>query len=95
MVANAFGISPSNVSRIFTVATGQGFLSYIHEARLAHAKTLLVETTLSLQEIAETVGFGNALTMSRAFKKRYGMTPGAYRKTGGAGRMKEDAQEGS
>lgn len=77
------------------MATGQGFLSYIHEARLAHAKTLLVETTLSLQEIAETVGFGNALTMSRAFKKRYGMTPGAYRKTGGAGRMKEDAQEGS
>lgn len=95
MVANAFGISPSNVSRIFTVATGQGFLSYIHEARLAHAKTLLVETTLSLQEIAETVGFGNALTMSRAFKKRCGMTPGAYRKTGGAGRTKEVAQEGS
>ena len=79
MVANEFGISPSNVTRIFKKFTNEGFLPYVHGLRIELARGILEQTDKPLEEVAREVGFGNALTMSRAFKKATGMTPGAYR----------------
>jgi AraC-like DNA-binding protein len=41
---------------------------------------LLRETSTPVQDIAEMVGYMNALSFIRAFKKHTGTTPGNYRK---------------
>jgi len=52
----------------------------LRRARLGRVKQLLRESTLSLEEIAETSGFANANTLCEQFRKMTGTTPGIYRK---------------
>lgn len=72
-------ISTSYLSRIVKQATGVGIVDCIHEVRIKAAKQLLTETELSVDEIAERVGFSNRWTLTRSFKRYEGTTPSAYR----------------
>jgi len=56
-------------------------LQYVALWRVNHAKLLLVESQLSLEQIAERVGYDAGASFSRAFKKVTGTSPGAYRRT--------------
>jgi AraC-like DNA-binding protein len=78
-LSDKFQISRSYISRIFKKRTGMGMVDYIHELRLDRAKELMKDTDLSLKEIAEKVGFCHSVTMSRAFRKIEGVTPGQFR----------------
>ena len=49
--------------------------------RMKAAKGLLADTDLSAAEIGEMVGYGDASSFAKAFKRHVGMTPGAYRNT--------------
>lgn len=57
-----------------------GIYQFYNQERLARAKAMLLETGLSLPEIAEACGFGSAATFSKAFKKKYGIAPLPFRK---------------
>ena len=81
-VADRFGTSQSGITRAFKKFTGGGFLEYLHGLRLAEASALLRSSDLPLAEIAARAGYTNPLTLTRAFKRYMGMTPGEYRKTG-------------
>lgn len=48
--------------------------------RLAHARELLRNTTLSVAEVGERVGYLNASTFATTFKKYYGISPSDFRK---------------
>ncbi len=48
-------------------------------ARGAMAETLLADARLSLAEVAERLGFSDLSSFSQAFKRWYGVPPGAYR----------------
>ena len=74
------------VSRLFKADGTGSFLDYVHGLRIAKAEELLREGTLSVADVATSVGYGNALTMTRAFKRYVGTTPGAYRGEAQAGR---------
>ena len=78
-LAEAFGTCPSNITRLFKKYKNSGFLEYLHLLRLKQAKKLLTETNYSVSDVAILVGYSNALTMTRAFKRYLGTTPGAYR----------------
>lgn len=80
-VASAFSISVSSLTREFQKNLGMGFSNYLHIQRIQKAKTLLQATAKPIKEIAAEVGYSNTLTMTRAFKKYEGTTPGAYRTT--------------
>lgn len=80
LVAERFGMSQSGVTRVFQKKTGVGFLAYVHGLRVELAKELLNTTALPISEVAEQVGYSNTLTMTRAFKRYAGATPGRYRK---------------
>lgn len=80
MLAEEFQISPSTLSREFQKNTGQGFLELLHGMRVETAKYEIQHTDVSLKEIAASVGYSNVLTMTRAFKKYVGCTPGEFRK---------------
>lgn len=54
-------------------------MQYIVSLRIAAAKGYLENSNKNITEIANTVGYDNALYFSRLFKKYTGMTPSEYR----------------
>ena len=79
-LAEEFGMSVSTLSREFQKNLGQGFLDSLHQMRIEEAKYAIENTNASLNDIAISVGYTNTLTMTRAFKKYLGCTPGSFRK---------------
>jgi AraC-like DNA-binding protein len=79
-VSSEFGYNASYFSRIFKESFGVKFIDYVTRIRMDKAVELLRETSTPVQDIAEMVGYTNALSFIRAFKKHTGTTPGNYRK---------------
>lgn len=50
-------------------------IEFMRGIYLDHARTLLLESGLSIQEIADAVGYTNLSNFSAAFKKRFGCAP--------------------
>ena len=48
--------------------------------RLSQVKKQLLNTKCSIAEIADQTGFRDVFTLSRVFKRKFGITPTAYRK---------------
>lgn len=67
------------LSHLFSRVRGESVGKYIQNRRLCEAKRLLGETTLSVREIAERVGFPDISYFCRVFKKEVGQTPLTYR----------------
>ncbi|MDZ5473580.1 AraC family transcriptional regulator [Bacillus sp. 31A1R] len=75
------GMTPSSYSRAFKKMTGQTPSEYLTLLRINHAKDLL--NSLSLKEVANTVGFQDEFYFSRVFKKKEGVSPTIYMKQNG------------
>ena len=78
-IAEHFGVHPVYLSRLFKAQIGEGLLDYITAFRIERAKEILRDSRLTIEEAAARVGYTNARTFSRAFKKVTGMTPGKFR----------------
>ncbi|MCI5822262.1 MAG: AraC family transcriptional regulator [Lachnospiraceae bacterium] len=72
-------ISPEHLSRQFKKEVGNTITAFIAELRTQKAGELLKTTKLSISEIAMYVGYSDSNYFVKVFKKRYGMTPSAYR----------------
>jgi AraC-like DNA-binding protein len=81
-VAQRVGIDRSHLSRLFRAARGGTVRDYLIERRIGRARELLVETTLSIQAVASSVGYDSYVVFQRRFAERVGMTPTAWRLTG-------------
>ncbi|SEK58094.1 helix-turn-helix domain-containing protein [Paenibacillus sp. OK003] len=79
-LANRFQLSPKSISKLFKETTGNKFVDYVIDVRIKQAQRLLEQTTLSVQEVAEKVGYSNVISFGRAFKKNVHASPGEYRK---------------
>lgn len=75
-VAYKLGVSVSYISRYFKKHIGVGPLDYMHSIRIGKAKELLACGNRNLNEIANSVGYANSLSLIRVFKKYEGITPG-------------------
>ena len=73
--SDRFNISESYLSHLFKDKTGQNFSVYLENLRLNEAVRRLKQGHCNLTELAMELGYNNATTFRRAFKKRYGMTP--------------------
>ncbi len=73
-------ISRSSLERRFRKEVGLSPQGMIRQTQVKRAQQLLVETDLSLDQIAPLVGFKHAEHFSVVFKRQVGQTPGAYRK---------------
>jgi AraC-like DNA-binding protein len=61
-------------------------IEYCRSVRTARARELLEDGETSQKEIAESLGYRDAASFTRAFRKAVGSAPGAYRKKfGGKG----------
>ncbi|GAA5165726.1 MULTISPECIES: helix-turn-helix domain-containing protein [Amycolatopsis] len=81
-LARTAGMSRSAFAALFKEKTGDAPLGYLTAWRLYRTKTLLRDTSLSVQEIAVRVGYQTGTALSRVFLRREGVTPGAWRKRG-------------
>jgi AraC-like DNA-binding protein len=78
-MARQYGMSYSQFRRRFREHTGQAPGSYVTGLRLRQAAELLAGSSRSAQEIGEQVGYPDPAHFSKAFKKRYGVSPRTYR----------------
>jgi AraC-like DNA-binding protein len=78
-LASALGMSRRHLARAFRATFGRTLRDYVEDARLQRVMELLTETALPLKVIAAQVGLSNANYLSTAFRRRSGLTPGAYR----------------
>jgi AraC-like DNA-binding protein len=72
-------VSEEHLARIFRKVTGQTVFDYLRTIRLETAKTLLINSSKTLTEIAAETGFGSLSLFSRNFSKDIGQSPSAYR----------------
>ena len=72
-------LSRSAFSARFRKLVGESPSAYITRARLAHAATLLHTTDATQTEIAARTGYGTEFSFGKAFKRMFGIAPGAYR----------------
>lgn len=79
-VAESLGISRSCVSHIFSCRIGVNFREYINSLRLTEAETLLGNGNYTVTEVANLAGFPTIRTFNRAFQRKHGLSPLAYRK---------------
>ena len=75
-----FGISDTYLQNAFRSVYGMPVISFIRVQKMQSAAQVLIHTTKSVDEIAETYGYENESKFSAAFKKIMGDSPGIYRK---------------
>ncbi|MBE7042896.1 MAG: helix-turn-helix transcriptional regulator [Ruminococcaceae bacterium] len=80
IVAQYLKISTVYFRKIFTKYYGISPMKYLTDFRMIRAKELLMEQSLSVQQIAESVGYSGVYSFSRAFKNSVGISPMQYRK---------------
>ncbi len=76
-----FGMSESRLSRGFREAFGLPVFEYLGKLRLQRGRELLEKGQLSVTEVAFHVGYNHAANFSTAFKRAYGQSPQAMRRT--------------
>ena len=77
--AQMCSMSKYHFLRVFENITGTSPMEYRSSLRIEHAKELLEETSLSVGEIGERLGYTSASNFCDAFKRRVGCSPTEYR----------------
>lgn len=77
-IAEAVGVSRSHLYRVFMSNTGLSPIDYLTNFRIDEACALLEKTSLSVAEVAYSVGFFDQFYFSRVFKKTKGIPPSKY-----------------
>lgn len=80
-IAKKLNLNRSYLYKIFKEETGYSIKDYLGQIRMEKSADLLINTTFHISEVANAVGFTDALAFSKAFKKHFGQSPSNYRKT--------------
>ena len=93
-LASSMAVSAPYLSRIFREQAGTSPSKYLTGLRIRQAKKLLLDTNLTVREIAERVGYPDPFHFSRIFRNIAGMSPAQFREArGAAGRDKGEETE--
>lgn len=74
-IASHFGYHPVYISRLLPKKTGKTFSALLAESRMRRAKLLLDHTDLSIEKIADILGYSNSSNFYKTFKQYYGTSP--------------------
>jgi transcriptional regulator GlxA family with amidase domain len=78
-LAHRVSMSPRHFARVFRAEVGCTPATYVEQVRVEAARRLLETTTLTVDEVAATSGFGTPETLRRSFARRVGASPTEYR----------------
>jgi AraC family transcriptional regulator len=82
-VAASVGVHPVTLAAAFRRFRGMSVGEYVTSLRLARAARELCVSRASIAEIASAAGFYDQSHLGRAFRRRFGMSPAAFRRTRG------------
>lgn len=80
-ISNTLGLTGIHTSRVFKKETNEDLSKYIMKRKMEVAADLLSSYDYLVKEVANSVGFDDQLYFNKVFKKHYGMSPKAYKKT--------------
>ena len=72
-------LSNCYLSHVFKESTGVNVVDYITEQRMMRAKSLLETTSINIELVAASCGYGTPHYFSKKFKQYFGLTPRSYR----------------
>lgn len=78
-LASALAVSPKTLARRFDAALGLSPVKFIQRRRILHAAHLIESTSMSIDAVAEKVGYQDATALRKLIKRELGMTPTALR----------------
>ena len=81
-LASDVGMSRSAFAERFTALVGQPPMHYLAQWRMQLAAQQLREGRGSVAQVAFDVGYDSEAAFSRAFKRQFGTSPGAWRRQG-------------
>ncbi len=76
----ALKTTPATLNRVFRQHFNISTINYFIDLKMKTAKSLLLNTNMQIQEIAQNTGYSNPLYFSAEFKKRVGISPREFRK---------------
>lgn len=80
-VARAVHVSPTHLRRLFHKIRSISPQTAFTRVQFERVKWLMRDSSMTLERIAESSGFGSASAFSRAFKTEFGISPKGYRET--------------
>ena len=80
-LAERNAVSPGRLSTMIKEKVGMTFSDLVVSLRMQKAKELLMNDRLSIQEIAEKVGYNDYFYFTKVFKRTENISPSKYRKT--------------
>ena len=78
-LAALIGYHPYHLNRLMKSATGMTLHQYALNVRIEKSKIALLNTNMTIAEIAELCGFNTSYHFSNTFKSKTGLTPSAFR----------------
>ena len=78
-LAVKFGVSRATLHRVFSGSYGESLKSHMQECRFKGACELLEGSMLDVRQVAAATGFASAQYFCRAFKAKFGTSPGQWR----------------
>ena len=78
-LAQEANMSSSAFGHFFKKCTNKSFTQFVVDLRLGHASKLLIDSNLTISEIAFISGFNNIANFNRLFKKNKFLTPKQYK----------------
>lgn len=91
-VAERVRVSPRQLQRIFRSEGGTSFRDWVEHVRLQRIREELLGTDRPIEEIALDHGYANPNYLYPVFKRKFGMTPAAYRRLHGSGRPRSASE---
>ncbi|KAA8998799.1 AraC family transcriptional regulator [Paenibacillus spiritus] len=79
LLSDYAGLSKSHFIRRFSACTGLTPAAYLNRLRTERAMELLRGTSLSVERIADELGYSSGSYFIKAFRSQTGITPGAFR----------------
>ena len=74
-ISDEFGISENYFSYLFKKEVSENFSIYLERLRMAKAREMIRESDISLSTLYQYVGYNNASSFRRVFKKNFGVSP--------------------
>jgi AraC family L-rhamnose operon regulatory protein RhaS len=78
-LARRFATNRTSLQARFAAVTGRSLMEYVTALRIEVAQGILRDTLVPVNEVGERVGYADAASFSRAFRKQVGAAPSEYR----------------
>lgn len=80
-IAQAIGVSENYLTQVFHDEMGIALWEYLNRYRISRSKDLLVQSGMTVAQVAMRVGFDDPAYFSRLFRRHTGQSPRAFRKS--------------